>query len=85
MGNSGSMNSTASLPHPSYSENNVVFTTAGTLYSALLFFVFGSGPIRGFSITLTLGVLASMFTAIMFTNFLIHLWFSVSKKKKIVL
>ena len=56
-----------------------------TLIAALLLFVFGSGPIRGFSITLTLGVLASMFTAIMFTNFLIHFWFSISKKKKIVL
>ena len=54
-----------------------------TLIAALLLFVFGSGPIKGFSITLSLGVLASMFTAIMFTNFLIYLWFSFSKKKVI--
>ena len=56
-----------------------------TLIAAILLFVFGSGPIRGFSITLSLGVLASMFTAIMFTNFLIHFWFYISKKKEIVL
>jgi len=56
-----------------------------TLIAALLLFVFGSGPIKGFSITLSLGVLASMFTAIMFTNFLIHLWLSMSKKKVIIL
>ncbi|PPR45261.1 MAG: hypothetical protein CFH18_00104 [Alphaproteobacteria bacterium MarineAlpha5_Bin8] len=56
-----------------------------TLIAALLLFVFGSGPIKGFSITLSLGVLASMFTAIMFTNFLIHLWFSFSKNKEIKL
>ena len=54
-----------------------------TLIAALLLFVFGSGPIKGFSITLSLGVLASMFTAIMFTNFLIYLWFNFSNKKEI--
>jgi len=54
-----------------------------TLIAALLLFVFGSGPIKGFSITLSLGVLASMFTSIMFTNFLIYLWFNFSNKKEI--
>ena len=54
-----------------------------TLIAALLLFVFGSGPIKGFAITLSLGILASMFTAIMFTNFLIYLWFSISKNKEI--
>ena len=54
-----------------------------TLIAALILFVFGSGPIKGFSITLSLGILASMFTAIMFTNFLIYLWFSLSTKKEI--
>tara|TARA_B110000438_G_C15300179_1_gene430816 strand:- start:96 stop:539 length:444 start_codon:yes stop_codon:yes gene_type:complete len=54
-----------------------------TLIAALLLFVFGSGPIKGFSITLSLGILASMFTAILFTNFLIYFWFSFSKKKVI--
>ena len=54
-----------------------------TLIAALILFVLGSGPIKGFSITLSLGILASMFTAIMFTNFLIYLWFSLSRKKEI--
>ena len=54
-----------------------------TLIASLILFVFGSGPIKGFAITLSLGVLASMFTAIMFTNFLIYLWFSLSRKKEI--
>ncbi len=56
-----------------------------TLIGALLLYSFGSGPIRGFSITLSLGVLASMFTAIMFTNFLVHFWFAISKKKELIL
>jgi len=56
-----------------------------TLIAALILFIFGSGPIKGFAITLSLGILASMFTAIMFTNFLIHIWYSISKKKEIIL
>tara|TARA_Y100001970_G_scaffold184399_1_gene224277 strand:+ start:8013 stop:9566 length:1554 start_codon:yes stop_codon:yes gene_type:complete len=56
-----------------------------TLIAASLLFVFGSGPIKGFSITLSLGVLASMFTALMLTNFLIHLFISVTKRKEIKL
>ena len=56
-----------------------------TLIASILLFVFGSGPIKGFSVTLSLGVISSMFTAIIFTNFLIHLWFSLFKKKDFVL
>ncbi len=54
-----------------------------TLIASLLLFVFGSGPIKGFSITLSLGVIASMFTALMLTNFLVHLYVSFSSKKEI--
>ncbi len=54
-----------------------------TLIAAVLLFAFGSGPIRGFSITLSLGVIASMFTALMLTNFLVYLYISLTSKKEI--
>ena len=54
-----------------------------TLIASLILFVFGSGPIKGFSITLSLGVIASMFTALMLTNFLIHFYVSFTSKKEI--
>ena len=54
-----------------------------TLIAAVLLFAFGSGPIRGFSITLSLGVIASMFTALMLTNFLVYFYLSISSKKEI--
>ena len=54
-----------------------------TLIASLLLFVFGSGPIKGFSITLSLGVIASMFTALMLTNLLVHLYVSITSKKEI--
>ncbi len=56
-----------------------------TLIAAVLLFAFGSGPIRGFSITLSLGVIASMFTALMLTNFLVYLYLSFSNKKELKL
>ena len=54
-----------------------------TLIAAILLFVFGSGPIKGFSITLSLGIISSLFTAIMLTNFLIYFWLSITKNKEI--
>jgi SecD/SecF fusion protein len=39
-----------------------------TLIAAFLLFQFGTGPIRGFAVTLTIGLIASMFTAIIVTR-----------------
>jgi SecD/SecF fusion protein len=39
-----------------------------TLIAAFMLFQFGTGPIRGFAVTLTIGLLASMFTAIVVTR-----------------
>jgi preprotein translocase subunit SecD len=42
-----------------------------TLIAAVLLFAFGSGPIRGFAVTLAIGIVTSMFTAIMVTRLLV--------------
>ncbi len=39
-----------------------------TLIAAIVLFQFGTGPVRGFAVTLTIGILASMFTAIIATR-----------------
>jgi len=44
-----------------------------TLIAAFLLFQFGTGPIRGFAVTLTIGLLASMFTAIVVTRVIFEL------------
>jgi len=44
-----------------------------TLIAAFLLFQFGTGPIRGFAVTLTIGLLASMFTAIVVTRTIFEL------------
>lgn len=44
-----------------------------TLIAAIVLFVFGTGPIKGFAVTLSLGIVTSMFTAIIGTRALINL------------
>ena len=65
------------------SKTTILDANITTLIASLLLFVFGSGPIKGFSITLSLGVIASMFTALMLTNLLVHLYVSFASKKEI--
>ncbi|NLU51120.1 MAG: protein translocase subunit SecD [Syntrophomonadaceae bacterium] len=42
-----------------------------TLIAALVLMYFGIGPIKGFAVTLTIGILTSMFTAILFTRWML--------------
>jgi SecD/SecF fusion protein len=44
-----------------------------TLIAAFLLFQFGTGPIRGFAVTLTIGLLSSMFTAIVVTHLIMDI------------
>lgn len=52
-----------------------------TLIAALVLFQFGTGPIKGFAVTLSLGVIASMFSALLVTR-LIFDYFLVNRKIK---
>ena len=54
-----------------------------TLIAAILLFNFGSGPIKGFAVTLSIGILSSMFTALMLTKLLIVVWIKKIKPEKI--
>ena len=52
-----------------------------TLIAALVLFSFGTGPIKGFAVTLSLGIICSMFTAIMVSRALVNLIYG---KRKII-
>ena len=54
-----------------------------TLISALFLFQFGTGPIKGFAVTLSLGLLANLFTAVLFTRMLYDLWLGRGKVERI--
>ncbi|MGA1824506.1 MAG: MMPL family transporter, partial [bacterium] len=58
----------------------IVDANVTTLIAAIVLFQFGTGPIKGFAFTLSLGIAASMFTAIVATRF-IYDW--VSSKRRI--
>ncbi len=54
-----------------------------TLAAALVMFQFGSGPIKGFAVTLTMGILSSLFTNITCLKIILELWAKTGKSKKI--
>ncbi|GAA6201184.1 protein translocase subunit SecD [Aquicoccus sp. SU-CL01552] len=54
-----------------------------TFITAVILFAIGSGPVRGFAITLGLGLITSVFTAIYVTRLLIVIWFERRRPKTI--
>jgi len=51
-----------------------------TLIAAFVLFLFGTGPIKGFAVTLSLGIVTSMFTAIMGTRAVVNLIYGGRKR-----
>ncbi|MDR2604919.1 MAG: protein translocase subunit SecD [Desulfovibrio sp.] len=52
----------------------IVDSNVTTVIAALILYQFGTGPVRGFAVTLTIGVLASMFTAVFISHILFDVW-----------
>ena len=44
------------------------------MIAALLLYNYGSGPIKGFAVTLSIGIITSMFTALILTKLIVSLW-----------
>ena len=53
-----------------------------TLIAGLALLTFGSGPVRGFAVVHCLGILTSMFSAVVFSRGLVNLWYGRQKKLK---
>ncbi|MGL4207782.1 MAG: protein translocase subunit SecD [Candidatus Adiutrix sp.] len=54
-----------------------------TLITAMVLYQFGTGPIRGFAVTLSIGILSSMFTAIFFSRLIFDLSLANSRVKRL--
>ncbi|MBM3572391.1 MAG: protein translocase subunit SecD [Alphaproteobacteria bacterium] len=52
----------------------IIDSNLTTLFAAVLLYAFGTGPVRGFAVTLGIGILTTMFTAVMITRLFIVLW-----------
>lgn len=57
----------------------ILDSNATTLIAALVLFQFGTGPVKGFAVTLSLGVIASVFTALVFCRYLFDLYLTKMK------
>jgi protein-export membrane protein SecD len=55
------------------------------LIASLILFQLGSGPVRGFAVTLGLGIITSFFTAVMVTRLIVIGWLNVRKPKKLTI
>ncbi|HCI99842.1 MAG TPA: protein translocase subunit SecD, partial [Sulfitobacter sp.] len=54
-----------------------------TFIIATILFVLGSGPVRGFAVTLGLGIVTSVFTAYFVTRLIVVFWFERRRPKTI--
>ena len=63
--------------------SSIMDSNITTLASGLIMFQFGSGPIKGFAVTLTIGILTSMFTNITCLKLILELWAKHGKPKKL--
>jgi preprotein translocase subunit SecD len=70
-------NSVQGSIHSGYEKalSSIADANVTTLIAAIVLFAFGTGPIKGFAITLSLGIMTSMFTAIIGTRSIVNFVF----------
>ena len=61
--------------------STIVDANLTTLIASLVLFQFGTGPVRGFAVTLGFGILTTMFSAIILTRMMVSLWALKTKPK----
>lgn len=78
-------NSPQASIHSGYAKafSTIADANITTLIAALVLFSFGTGPIKGFAVTLSLGIMCSMFTAIMVTRALVNMTYGGRKLSKL--
>jgi len=78
-------NSVQASIHSGYEKafSTIADANVTTLIAAIVLFSFGSGPVKGFAVTLSLGILTSMFTAIMGTRAVINLYYGRKRVKSL--
>ncbi len=73
--------------HAGYSKalSTIVDANITTLIAAVVLFSFGTGPIKGFAVTLFIGILTSMFTAIIGTRAVVNLIYGSKRVKRLAI
>ena len=63
----------------------IIDSNLTTLAAAAVLFYFGSGPVRGFAVTLTIGIITSMFTSVTVSRLMVEAWLAKFKPTKLPL
>ncbi len=63
----------------------IIDANVTTFIAAAVMFFLGSGPVKGFAVTLTIGLVTSVFTAIFLTRLMIIWWIEWRKPKELIL
>ncbi len=72
----------SALEHGFQRAYNTIFDSNATAFLAhVMLFVFGSGPVKGFAVTITVGIATSLFTAWMLTRLLVSRWYQSTRPK----
>ena len=81
------VNSPQASIHMGYNRalSTIVDANITTLIAALVLFNFGTGPIKGFAVTLSIGILTSMFTAIVLTRGLVNFFYGGRRVEKLAI
>jgi protein-export membrane protein SecD len=67
------------------SMSSILDANITSLIAALVLYTIGTGPVRGFAVTLGIGIVTSLFTAIYLTRVLVTLWLQWRKPKTLPL
>ena len=80
-------NSVQASIHAGYAKafSTIADANITTLIAAVILFGFGTGPIKGFAVTLSIGIVTSMFTAIMGTRAVVNLIFGGRRVDKLAI
>ena len=65
--------------------STIVDSNITTLIAAVVLFLLGSGPVRGFAVTLSIGIVTTVFTAFTLTRLMAALWFRTMRPTTIPL
>ena len=57
-----------------HASSSIIDSNLTTLLAGFVMYIFGTGPVQGFAITLIIGILSSMFTAVLFTRVVTEWW-----------
>ncbi|HWY64354.1 MAG TPA: protein translocase subunit SecD [Rhizomicrobium sp.] len=62
----------------------IIDANATHLIASLILFELGSGPVKGFAVTLAVGIITSFFTAVMVTRLIVITWLNAARPRKLM-